>query len=487
MFFCLFGSFVRFWRFGIWLLTSRLSILAARVNLNSEVLSNMKIIKLQSWEESFKERILHLRSVELQTLFDYLIGRSLSSILWTFTPLLVSLATFAAYVWSGHQLDVASSLTALALFEVLRFPLFMLPQIINNCIEAMVAVTRVQSFLLCEEHKSIGPGTLQENGISMTNVSAAYDSKKMHLFSSMTKPNDEKSKELVEQQWQAALLQSQLEAAEREIRRLRAARGGSASGVDARDDFTAMEASAHSMISDNNGGGNLLCLKRVNFACRPGELVAVVGGVGCGKSSLLNAILGEVRLLNGQMQAKGRLAYFSQSPFIMNATVRDNIIFGHGYADSDETNNQKQQQQQQQHAVVDEDLYQRALACCALKHDLELLPDGDLTEIGEKGITLSGGQKARIALARAVYHAAAITLVDDALSAVDAHVAKTLFEEAISTELLRSRNGEDGKRSVILVTNALQFLNHPRVDRIVVVQDGLYHRTGELRGIVIQQ
>jgi ABC-type multidrug transport system fused ATPase/permease subunit len=250
----------------------------------------MKIIKLQSWEESFKERILHLRSVELHTLFDYLIGRSLSSVLWTFTPLLVALATFAAYVWSGHQLDVASSLTALALFEILRFPLFMLPQVINNCIEAMVAVHRVQSFLLCEEHKSIGPGTLEENGISMTNVSAAYDSKKVQLFSSITKPNDEPSKELVEQQWQAALLKSQLEAAEREIRRLASTRNGS--GRNVVDDFTTgMASSAHSMISDNGGGGNLLCLKRVNFVCRPGELVAVVGGVGCGKSSLLNAIL----------------------------------------------------------------------------------------------------------------------------------------------------------------------------------------------------
>jgi ATP-binding cassette subfamily C (CFTR/MRP) protein 1 len=99
-----------------------------------------------------------------------------------------------------------------------------------------------------------------------------------------------------------------------------------------------------------------------------------------------------------------------------------------------------------------------------------VLKDGDMTEIGEKGITLSGGQKARVALARAVYHQASVTLIDDALSAVDAHVAKHLFDEVVTGGLLKS--SDRGDRSVILVTNALQFLAHPRVDRIVVIGDG---------------
>jgi ATP-binding cassette subfamily C (CFTR/MRP) protein 1 len=100
---------------------------------------------------------------------------------------------------------------------------------------------------------------------------------------------------------------------------------------------------------------NLLCLKRIDFECKRGELVAVVGSVGCGKSSFINAILGEVRELSGTVAVKGDLAYFSQSPFIINATVRDNILFSHVSEQ------------------VDEDLYQRAIDSCALKHDLELL------------------------------------------------------------------------------------------------------------------
>lgn len=100
----------------------------ARVELNSEVLAGMKVIKFQAWEESFQKRIMDLRQAELRQLFRYYVASSFSRMLWVFTPLAVALATFAAYVWSGHVLDVASALTALALFDILRFPLFMLPQ-----------------------------------------------------------------------------------------------------------------------------------------------------------------------------------------------------------------------------------------------------------------------------------------------------------------------------------------------------------------------
>lgn len=100
----------------------------ARIKLNAEVLGGMKIIKLQAWEDSFQKRIMDLREAELAQLFRYYVGLAFSRMLWTFTPLFVALTTFAAYVWSGHELDVASALTALALFGILRFPLFMLPQ-----------------------------------------------------------------------------------------------------------------------------------------------------------------------------------------------------------------------------------------------------------------------------------------------------------------------------------------------------------------------
>jgi ATP-binding cassette subfamily C (CFTR/MRP) protein 1 len=445
-----------------WMGTQQKSLMHAkdrRVEVNSEVLSSMKVIKFQAWEEAFQDRIMALRQLELQQLFKYFIGLSLSRMLWTFTPLLVALATFASYVWSGHQLDVASALTALSLFDILRFPLFMLPQIINNTVESMVAVQRVESFLRAQDHHSVEAADLvQSPSIRLTGVTAAYESRKPKVTPDM----DTKDRQLIEKEWQTALLQAQLDDAERRLRMLQVKKDNGSETVG--------ESSPTDMGSSSHGGGgadesghtmsSLLCLRRIDFEVQPGEMIAIVGGVGCSKSSMLNAMLGEVKELSGQTAVRGSLAYFSQTPFIMNASVRDNILFGHIGED------------------VDEELYQRAIKCCALEHDLKLLSDGDMTEIGEKGITLSGGQKARVALARAVYHEADCTLVDDALSAVDAHVAKTIFNEAIVQELLRPRKGDTTKRSVVLVTNALQYLNHPRVDRIVVMKEGAIAEQG---------
>ena len=418
-----------------------------RVELNGEVLAGMKVIKFQSWEEPFQERILALRETELRQLLRYLVGTSFSRMLWIFTPLAVALATFAAYVWSGHELDVASALTSLTLFDILRFPLFMLPQVINNTVEAMVSLRRVRSFLLCQEHEPVGPGSLPDIGVKMRNVSAVYEAAAAQRPAA--EMMDATTKELADRQWEIRLLKSQLEEAERKIRELTAATEKDGSQGDT--DLTRLNSLD---VIDDVTAKSVLCLRSINFECKAGELVAVVGGVGCGKSSFINAILGELRQLTGRISVRGKLAYFSQIPFIMNATVRDNILFGHV------------------NEPVDEQLYQRALKCCSLKHDLELLPHGDQTEIGEKGITLSGGQKARIALARAVYHRADVSLVDDALSAVDAHVATELFEQALLGELLSSDSRGSRKRSVVLVTNAIQYLNHPRVDRIVVLREG---------------
>lgn len=337
-----------------------------RVELNGEVLAGMKVIKFQAWEEPFQERILQLRDIELGHLFRYYIGTSFSRMLWTFTPLAVALATFAVYVHTGHKLDVASALTSLTLFEILRFPLFMLPQVINNTVEALVSLRRIREFLLCREYESVTPGSLSEVGVRMRNVSAVYETMRTAEARNM----DAKTRALMEQQWEVQLLKSQLQEAERKIRRLTKERGTAVVA-----DEISEYASSVSEEEVDSSHESVLCLRSINFDCKPGELVAVVGGVGCGKSSFISAILGEVRQLTGTISVRGRLAYFSQIPFIMNATVRDNILFSHV------------------NDTVDEELYQRSLQCCALMHDLALLPSGDETEIGEKGLTLSGGQK----------------------------------------------------------------------------------------------
>lgn len=408
----------------------------ARVDVNNEVLSNMKIVKLQGWESSFQTKILQLRDIELKCLFRYVMANVLSIVMWTAVPLLVALASFATYIFLGNELDVANALTSLALFDILRFPLFMLPQVINNLVEASVSFARVREFLLSDEHEAVSSGSLKEEEICVRDGSFVYESKKpkIDLSAGLT---EEKRNFL----WEIDLLKAQLHAAEEQLKTVAA---------DSTEEQNSEGFEESELNSNESNVQDLLALKRINFSCAKGSLVAVVGEVGCGKSSLVNCILGELKRVAGSVSVKGKTAYFPQTPFIMNDTVRGNILFGRRNED------------------FDAELYKSAISCCALEHDLKLLSHGDKTEIGERGVNLSGGQKARIGLARLMYFSEAdFYLLDDPLAAVDAHVGAHIFQTCIIDELVKRR-----KKGVILVTNAVQYLSDPNVHKIAVMQAG---------------
>ncbi|KAI5347148.1 hypothetical protein L3X38_015027 [Prunus dulcis] len=182
-------------------------------------------------------------------------------------------------------------------------------------------------------------------------------------------------------------------------------------------------------------------LRNVSLDIRPGERVAICGEVGSGKSSLLAAILGEVPNVAGNIQALGKIAYVSQTAWIQTGTIQENILFGSAMASQ---------------------RYRETLERCSLVKDLELLPYGDVTEIGERGVNLSGGQKQRIQLARALYQNADIYLLDDPYSAVDAHTATNLFNEYVMEAL-------SGK-TVLLVTHQVDFM--PAFDSVLLMLDG---------------
>ncbi|XP_026918631.1 ATP-binding cassette sub-family C member 2 isoform X7 [Acinonyx jubatus] len=184
-------------------------------------------------------------------------------------------------------------------------------------------------------------------------------------------------------------------------------------------------------------------IRDVNLDIMPGQLVAVVGTVGSGKSSLMSAMLGEMENVHGHITIKGTIAYVPQQSWIQNGTLKDNILFG---------------------SELDEKKYQQVLEACALLPDLEVLPGGDLAEIGEKGINLSGGQKQRISLARATYQNSDIYVLDDPLSAVDAHVGKHIFNKVLGP------NGLLKGKTRLLITHSIHFL--PQVDEIVVLGNG---------------
>ncbi|XP_021527629.2 multidrug resistance-associated protein 1-like isoform X1 [Aotus nancymaae] len=190
-------------------------------------------------------------------------------------------------------------------------------------------------------------------------------------------------------------------------------------------------------------------LKDLNLKIPEGALVGVVGQVGSGKSSMLSAILGEMEKLTGIVQRKGSVAYVSQQAWIQNCILQENILFG---------------------SMMNKEFYEQVLEACALLPDLEQLPKGDQTEIGERGVTISGGQQHRVSLARAVYSGADIYLLDDPLSAVDVHVGKQLFEKVIgSSGLLKNKTR-------ILVTHNLTLL--PQMDLIVLMESGRVAQMG---------
>ncbi|XP_047061268.1 ABC transporter C family member 3-like [Lolium rigidum] len=194
-------------------------------------------------------------------------------------------------------------------------------------------------------------------------------------------------------------------------------------------------------------------LKDLNFQARQGMRVAVCGTVGSGKSSLLSSILGEMPKLSGEVKTCGTMAYVSQSAWIQSGKIKDNILFA---------------------KEMDCEKYDRVLESCSLKKDLEILPFGDETVIGERGINLSGGQKQRIQIARALYQDADIYLFDDPFSAVDAHTGTHLFKECLLGAL--------GSKTVVYVTHQIEFL--PAADLILVMKGGRIAQAGKYNEIL---
>ncbi|KAG6950353.1 hypothetical protein JG688_00014194 [Phytophthora aleatoria] len=373
-----------------------------RIKICVEVLSGIKVVKLKAWENSFGQRVMKFRDEELARLRTYVFARSGSNTIFSFVPSLVTVVSFTAYVLLGHTLDVGTALTSLALFNILRFPLFMLPQVLNNVVEASVSFDRLRSYFLAEERTKVGEGDLTEVGISVQGADFKWDA---------APPADGDKKTGDKKEEEEALVAPVAEGP---------------------------------------------TLRHVDFSAKKGELQAVVGHVGSGKSTLLSGILGDARCSAGSVAIRGKVAYVSQQPFIQNATVRDNITFG---------------------LPFNADKYEEALRVSSLKKDLRILTAGDRTEIGEKGINLSGGQRTRVAIARAVYQDADIYLLDDILSAVDSHVGADIFNECIKKTLK--------DKLVVLVTHSLSFVN--QCDQIAVIADGRIAEHGSYKELMAKK
>ncbi|XP_037896202.1 multidrug resistance-associated protein 4 [Glossina fuscipes] len=203
-----------------------------------------------------------------------------------------------------------------------------------------------------------------------------------------------------------------------------------------------------------------LTLDKIELSIPKGKLCAIVGPVGAGKSSIMQLILGELPLTDGGVVINGTISYAAQEPWLFSGTVRNNILFGEEYTKA---------------------RYREITKCCALSADFEQLPYGDKTIVGERGASLSGGQRARISLARAIYKPASIYLLDDPLSAVDAHVGRHLFEEVIGPRSCLAQQNV----TRILITHQVHFLNE--ADWIVIIENGRISRQGTYKELIISE
>ncbi|KAA1102965.1 hypothetical protein PGT21_001583 [Puccinia graminis f. sp. tritici] len=360
----------------------------SRTRLMNEILNNIRSIKLYTWENAFTSKLFAIRNErELGTLrkIGYLSSASIS--LWNFIPFLVAFSAFSIFsLVSDTPLTPALVFPAISLFQLLQFPLAVLPMVINQWVEAYVSANRICKFLTSKE--------LQQD----------------------------------------AVVRSEGALDEHALR------------VEVKD--------AHFTWSS----GTDSTLSGITLSVRKGDLLAIVGRVGSGKSSLLAGILGEMYKLSGTVELRGKVAYAAQTPWLLSATLKENILFG---------------------AEYDKELYESVIEACALVDDLAMLKDGDETQVGEKGIALSGGQKARISLARTVYARADVYLLDDPLSSVDAHVARHLFDNVIGpTGLLRSK-------ARILCTNAIPFCQ--QADELIMVRDGKIVERGTFQSVLANQ
>lgn len=221
--------------------------------------------------------------------------------------------------------------------------------------------------------------------------------------------------------------------------------------VEGCDGAIAVEVKDGAFSWDDEGGEKVV--KNLNFEIKKGELAAIVGTVGSGKSSLLSAILGEMHKMSGKVKVCGTTAYVAQTSWIQNGTIQENILFG---------------------SPMDGEWYREVIKVCCLGKDLEMMEFGDQTEIGERGINLSGGQKQRIQLARAVYQDCDIYLLDDVFSAVDAHTGSEIFKECV--------RGALKEKTILLVTHQVDFLHN--VDLILVMRDGMVVQSGRYNDIL---
>ncbi|KAL4830387.1 hypothetical protein H8958_019808 [Nasalis larvatus] len=458
-----------------------------RLKQTNEMLRGIKLLKLYAWENIFRTRVETTRRKEMTSLRAFAIYTSISIFMNTAIPIAAVLITFVGHVSFFKEADFSPSVAfaSLSLFHILVTPLFLLSSVVRSTVKALVSVQKLSEFLssaeIHEEQCAPREPTPQGPASKYQAVEEGLPSLHSSQPGGSSPPNHPQPLKVVNRKRPAredcwgltGPLQSLVPSAE-----------GNA------DNCCVQEGRPETIHTGKwlpfcsllGGGTRLMKIMGGYFTWTPdgiptlsnitiriprGQLTMIVGQVGCGKSSLLLAALGEMQKVSGavfwssperetatgsDIRKRGPVAYASQKPWLLNATVEENIIFESPF------NKQR---------------YKMVIEACSLQPDIDILPHGDQTQIGERGINLSGGQRQRISVARALYQHANVVFLDDPFSALDIHLSDHLMQAGI-LELLR-----DDKRTVVLVTHKLHYL--PHADWIIAMKDGTIQREGTLK------
>ena len=363
-----------------------------RVRTMNEVLAGQQTIKLYGWQAPLLARVTAIREKEIALLWKMQMTMGLSKAFSFICTLVVSLVAFGLYALAGNRLTLQTVFACLAYFRQIELALTMLPLSIDGYVQMVVAAKRIDKFL---------------------QITEAGNASKAHV---LTPPPG---------------VCAQLTGASFSWGIAAGSGGKGAETSDKHDD--------------------LCCLHSLDLQFAAGKLHGLIGRVGSGKTSLIMSLLGETTLVKGKLaiDASVPIAYVPQEPWIINASVRENILMG---------------------ANFDQHRYDTVVKACALETDLRRMTHGDATQLGERGVTVSGGQKLRVALARACYSDTQLVLLDDPLASVDAHVGKHIFVNCIKNFLL-----QDG-RTVIIATHASHTLHS--MDTVTLLDEGRVVMTG---------
>ncbi|ETV90240.1 hypothetical protein H310_14932 [Aphanomyces invadans] len=377
-----------------------LAVQAERVKLTNEILQGIRVVKLYAWEASLESQLADIRAQELVLLRKYQATRIFNTVALMLAPLVSLAACLMVYVALGNQLTTPAAFTALAYMNIARQPCTVFSSSVMGLTEALASCRRITTFLLADEVDLLLPSA-DDDGTDTTNLTPVIEIDQGDFS------------------WAASN------------------RSVAASAATA-------DKTLHDAVLAMAAVTRPLTLRSIQVHIAPQSLTIVIGAVGSGKSSLIHAILGEIHQVRGQRHVHhAHFSYVNQDAWIQHATLKQNILFDSPY---------------------DEAVYHEVLSACQLESDLSMLPDGDATEIGERGINLSGGQKARVSLARALYCPNAnVYLLDDPLSALDVHVANAVFEMGIQGLLQH--------KTTVLVLNSHYHLL-PKADRVLVMADG---------------